>query len=74
MIAHKSKSQDINTVQDLQTFDEIQKIGFIHIVDGQAGQGGPGNYMVHGTLGVSDKASYAGHGITPRDIWWVMTS
>jgi hypothetical protein len=43
----KGKSKDISTVQDLQSLDHIQKIGLVHVVDGQAGKGSSGNNMIY---------------------------
>jgi hypothetical protein len=43
----KGKSKDIHAIQELQALDQIQKIGLVHVVDGQAGKGSPGNDMVY---------------------------
>jgi hypothetical protein len=72
MVAHETKSQDIHAIQDLQALDEIQQVGIVQIVNGKTGQGGSGNDMIHGALGISDKAGYAGHGIPPGDSWLVV--
>ena len=63
----KAETQDIHSVQDLQSLDQVQKIGLIHIVDGQSSQSGSGNHMIHSALGISDKAGYTRHGTPPGD-------
>jgi hypothetical protein len=41
------KSKDIHAIQELQALDQIQKIGLVHIVDGQAGKGSSGYHMIY---------------------------
>jgi hypothetical protein len=70
MVAHNTETQYIHAVQDFQALDEVQEIGFVYIVDRQSSQGSSGYHMVNGTLGISHKAGYTGHG-TPPGEWLV---
>jgi hypothetical protein len=47
MIAHQAGAKDIHAVQGLQLPNQVQKIGLVYIVDGQASQGGSGNDMIY---------------------------
>jgi len=47
MIAHQGETKDFHAVQNLQALDEVQKIGLVQIVNGQAGKGSSGNDMVN---------------------------
>jgi hypothetical protein len=70
MVAHDGKSKDIHAVQDLQSLDQVQKIGLVHVMDGQASQSSPRNHMIYRALGVTDKSGYAGHRTPPGVVGW----